>query len=431
VKLPSRRILGLISALAIVAIACSSSVTKVEVVSWWTTGSEATGFKAVIDQFNKENPSIQVTNSAIAGGAGSVAKAALQNRVLNGVPPDSFQVAMGHELLDTYVVPDYMSNLDDMFSANDWTNQFPQGVLDIVSAKDSSGKVHYYSVPVDIQRANLLWFNKSVFSASNLTPPSTWDEFFTVAEALKAKGFTALAVGDNDMGADSQVLEIVLVGTLGADKYKGLWLGTTDWAGGDVKAALTTYQKVLTYVNSDHSSLTWDQAADYLIPAGAGAQPKAAMTITGDWAVGEFDNKTFTDYGWAAAPGNDKVYDALADSFGLPSKAANNDAVKKFLTFVGSASGQDLFNPYKGSIPANTTAGNPPPDARQYNAYQKWAIGEWKADAIVPSLEYGAAAAPGWKSAFETAVTAFVAKPDVAILQAALAKACKDVNVCR
>ncbi len=430
-KLPSRRILGLISAVAIVATACTSSVTKVEVVSWWTTGAEASGFNAVISQFNKDNPSIQVTNSAIAGGAGPAAKAALQNRVLNGVPPDSFQVGMGHELLDTYVVPDYMSNLDDLFSANGWTDQFPQGVLDIVSARDSSGKVHYYSVPVDIQRANLLWFNKTVFSANNLTPPSTWDQFFTVAEALKAKGFPALAVGDNGIGTDSQVLETVLIGTLGADKYKGLWIGATDWAGADVKAALTTYQKVLTYVNTDHSSLTSDQAADYLIPASAGAQPKAAMTIMGDWAAGEFDNKGFADYGYAAAPGNDKIYDALADSFGLPSKAANKDAVKKFLTFLGSASGQDLFNPYKDSIPANTTAGNPPADQKQYSTYQTWAMGEWKADAIVPSLEFGAAAPPGWRSAFETAVAAFVAKPDVPTLQAALAQACMDAAVCR
>jgi glucose/mannose transport system substrate-binding protein len=183
-------------------------------------------------------------------------------------------------------------------------------------------------------------------------------------------------------------------------------------------------------VNTDHSSLTWNQAADYLIPA-AGAQPKAAMTIMGDWAAGEFDNKVFTDYGWAAAPGNDKIYDALADSFGLPSKATNKDAVKKFLTLLGSASGQDLFNPYKGSIPANTDGGHPAADARQYGPYQKWAIGEWKADVIVPSLEFGAAAAPGWKVAFEAAVAAFVSTPNVANLQTALVKACKDAGVCR
>ena len=443
VKLASRRMIAVISVAALVASACSSNATPapssggggaqtaIEVVSWWTTGGEASGFNAIIDKFNADNPTLKVTNSAIAGGAGSNAQAALQNRVLAGTPPDSFQVHMGHELLDTYVTPGYMDNLDDLYAANGWTTQFPKGVLDIVSAKDAAGTTHYYSVPLDIHRANVIWYNKTVFTANNLTAPTTWDQFFTVADALKAKGITPLAVGDNGIWANGMLLESILIGALGADGYNGLWTGKTDWAGANVTAALTTYQKVLTYVNTDHSSLSWDQAADYLIPASAGAQPKAAMTLMGDWAAGEFDNKKFTDYGWAAAPGTDKIYDALADSFGLPSKATNKDAVKKFLTLLGSAAGQDLFNPYKGSIPANSTAGAPPAGAKAYSTYQTWAMAEWKADSIVPSVEHGAAASPAWKGAFEAAVTSFVANPDVPTIQTALVQACKDAKVCK
>jgi glucose/mannose transport system substrate-binding protein len=277
----------------------------------------------------------------------------------------------------------------------------------------------------------VLWYNKTVFSANGLTAPTTWDQFFTAADALKAKGITPLAVGDSGIWTNGMLLEDVLIGQLGADKFNGLWTGSTDWASADVTTALTTYQKLLTYINTDHSSLSWDQAADYLIPASAGAQPKAAMTIMGDWAAGEFDNKNFTDYGYAAAPGGAGIYQALADSFGLPTKAAHKDGVKKFLTLLGSAAGQDIFNPYKGSIPANTGAGNPPATAKQYSTYQKWAMGEWKGDTIVPSMEHGAAAAPSWKGAIETAVTSFVATPDVPTLQTALVAACKDAKVCK
>ncbi len=429
---PSWAVLVLVAVVAVIASACSSGATtapqsqapggatKVEVVSWWTTGGEATGFNKVIDLFNSQNPQWQVYNSAIAGGAGSNAKAVLQSRVLAGNPPDSFQVHMGHELLDTYVAPGYMDNLDDIFQANTFTTQFPKGVLDIVSANG-----HYYSVPVNIHRANVLWYNKKLFSDNNLKPPTTWDEFKTVADALKAKGITPLAIGDSGIWASGQVLETILIGTLGADGYKGLWTGTTDWSGADVKKALETFKVVLGYINADHSSLTWDQAADLLISG------KAAMTIMGDWANGEFTAKNFADYGWAAAPGNDKIYDALADSFGLPSKAPQKDAVKKFLALLGSAQGQDLFNPYKGSIPANTTAGSPPADAQQYNDYQKSAMAEWKTDAIVPSLEHGAAAAPSWLGGYEQAVTLFITNQDVAATQTALAQACKDAKVCK
>ena len=445
-KLPSRQILAVISVAALVAACTSSSATtapggatcaaaanavQIEAVSWWTTGGESSGFNAIINKFNCDNPGYFVTNRAIAGGAGSVAQAALQSRVLAGNPPDTFQVHMGHELLDTYVTPGYMDNLDDLYSANGWTTQFPKGVLDIVSAKDAAGATHYYSVPLDIHRANVLWYNKTVFSSNNLTAPTTWDQFFTAADALKAKGITPLAVGDSGIWSNGMLLEDVLIGQLGADKFNGLWTGTTDWASADVTTALNTYKKLLTYVNTDHSSLSWDQAADYLIPASAGAQPKAAMTIMGDWAAGEFDNKGFTDYGYVAAPGGTGIYQALADSFGLPTKAAHKDGVKKFLTLLGSAAGQDIFNPYKGSVPANTGAGNPPADQKQYSTYQKWAMGEWKTDTIVPSMEHGAAAAPSWKGAIETAVTSFVANPDAAALQTALVAACKDAKVCK
>jgi glucose/mannose transport system substrate-binding protein len=282
-------------------------VTQVEAVSWWTTGGEANGFNAIIDKFNTDNPTIKVSNSAIAGGAGSAAQAALQNRVLNGTPPDTFQVHMGHELLDTYVTPGYMDNIDDLYTANGWTTQFPKGVLDIVSAKDAGGTLHYYSVPLDIHRANVLWYNKTVFTANNLKVPTTWDEFMTVAAALQAKGITPLAIGDNGIWANGMILEDCLLAKLGATGFEGLWTGATDWASADVTAALTTYKQVLTFTNSDHSSLSWDQAADYLIPASAGAQPKAAMTIMGDWADGEFGAKTFTDYSYAAAPGTSGV----------------------------------------------------------------------------------------------------------------------------
>ena len=449
VEFPSR-LLGLISAAAIAASACApgpataapsagpsgtctaaADAIRIEAVSWWTTGPESAGFNALMNQFNCDNPSYWVTNSAVGGGTGTAAQAKLQNRVLDGFPPDTFQIHMGHELLDTYVTPGFMANLDDLYAANSWTTQFPQGLLDIVGAKDSSGVVHYFSVPLDVSRANLLWYNKTVLTAYNLKPPTTWDEFFAVADALKAKGIAPLAMGDSEIWASGLILEDALLAQLGAARFDGLWTGATDWSSADVTTALTTYRKILTYVNGDHSSLKWDEAADALIPDSTGAQPKAAMTIMGDWVAREFDSKGFSDYGYVAAPGGTGIFQALADSFGLPAKAAQAEGARKFLSFIGSAQGQDIFNPYKGSIPANRQGGNPTVDEKQYSTYQKWSIEEWKDDIVVPSLEFGAAAAPGWKSAIETALTSFVANPDVPSLQNSLVKACKDAAVCK
>jgi len=133
-----------------------------------TTGGESSGFNAIINKFNCDNPTYFVSNSAIAGGAGSVAQAALQNRVL-AVPrltPSRSTWAMSSS---TRTSPRATWTIWTTCTGPTLDHQFPKGVLDIVSAKDSSGATHYYSVPLDIHRANVLWFNKTVFSSNNMT----------------------------------------------------------------------------------------------------------------------------------------------------------------------------------------------------------------------------------------------------------------------
>jgi glucose/mannose transport system substrate-binding protein len=106
--------------------------------------------------------------------------------------------------------------------------------------------------------------------------------------------------------------------------------------------------------------------------------------------------------------------------------AEHKDATKKLLTFMASAEGQDIFNPYKGSIPARIDAGTPPADGLQYNEYQKSALTDWKANTVVPSMEHGAAASPAFKSAIEAALTAMQGGTDVAGTQTALAAAATE-----
>jgi glucose/mannose transport system substrate-binding protein len=396
--------------------------TRIEVFSWWTTGGEAAGLDKLIKKFNDANPQYEVFNAAVAGGAGSNAKAVLKTRMLGGDPPDSFQVHMGHELIDTWVKtnPPYMEPLDDIYNSEGWTTKFPKGVLDIVSADG-----HYWSVPVNIHRANVLWYNKKVFSDAGVQPPKTFADFKTVADAIKAKGVTPLALGDTDKWAATHLFETVLIGTLGPDKYKGLWDGTTDWAGADVKTALDNMKMMLQYVNADHNALTWDQANQQVI------EGKAAMTIMGDWADGDYVAKKFTDYGWAPAPGNEGIYDALSDTFGLPKGAKNAAGLKEFLKLLGSAEGQDIFNPLKGSIPARIDAGNPPAGEKGYDDYLKSAMKDWTSNTIVPSLAHGAAASEGWLTKIVDTISTFVTNQDVGATQTQLASACKEVSVCK
>jgi glucose/mannose transport system substrate-binding protein len=388
---------------------------KLEIFSWWTTGGEAAGLENLYKIYKESHPNVEIINATVAGGAGSNAKAVLKTRMLGGDPPDSFQVHMGHELIDTWVTTDFMEPLDDIYESEGFYDVFPQGVLDIVSYDG-----HPWSVPANIHRANVMWYNKTVFEAQGLTPPTTFDEFFAMAEQLQAAGITPLALGDNGIWAATHLFETVLIGTLGADGYKGLWTGDTDWNGEGVTQALETFKKMLSYANEDHSALSWDQANQLVIDG------KAGVTIMGDWVDADNLAKGFADSGWAPAPNTAGVYDALSDTFGLPKGAPHPNNAKDWLRLVGSKAGQEAFNPVKGSICARTDC-----DPSLFGPYLQSAMEDWQKDAIVPSLAHGAAASEGWVTAINDVMTVFVSDGDVAKAQAGLAQACVDAGVCQ
>jgi glucose/mannose transport system substrate-binding protein len=366
--------------------------------------------------FQAQYPNVNLINATVAGGAGVNARAVLATRMQGGDPPGSFQVHAGHELVDTYAVSGQMEPLTFLYKEEGWLDVYPQDLIKILSY---NGEI--WSVPVNIHRANVMWYNKAVFADNNLQPPKTMDEFFTVAEKLKAAGIIPLALGES--WTEVHLFETVLLGTLGPDKYIGLWAGTTDWKSAEVTKALENYDRMLTYVNEDFAALTWDQATQLVIDG------TAAMNVMGDWAEGYFKSKGWTpdaEFGWAASPGSTGAFDALSDSFGLPKNAPNRDAVLAWLKICGSKAGQDAFNPIKGSIPARTDG-----DRSLYDVYLQSAMDDFASNKIVPSLAHGAAAAPSWQQAVTEAVGLFIANRDVAVFQQALVAACTTAGVCK
>lgn len=393
------------------------AANQLEFYSWWTAGGEADGLNAMYDVFRAMYPDIEIVNATVAGGAGSNAKAVLATRMQAGDPPDSFQVHAGHELIDTWVVADKMEPVTFIFEENGWMDDYPADVISILS---HDGEI--WSVPVNIHRSNVMWYNPAVLEANGLTAPTTMEEFFTVAAALQEAGVTPLALGDNGIWTSTHLLESVLLATLGADGYRGLWTGETDWNSPEVTTALESFARMLDYVNTDHAALSWDQAAQLV------ADGDAAMTIMGDWANGYFtsiDLEPNVGYGYAPSPGTDGVFMMLSDTFSLPKGAPHRENAIKWLTLAGSKEGQDAFNPLKGSIPARTDG-----DRSLYDVYLQSAMDDFASNAITPSLAHGAAASEGWVTAFNDIMTLFVTDRNVGTAQAAMAQACVNAGVC-
>src|SRR2546428_13233780 len=202
---------------------------KLEIFSWWTWGREADGLHAVFEIFRQRFPDVEIVNAAIAGGTPEDAVAILKARMQRGSPPDSFQAHGGEELASAWVVTGHMEPITQLFESEGWLAVFPRNLVNIVTYQGDQ-----YSVPVSVHRGNVLWYNKKIFDDNKLAAPTTWDEFFTVPAAPKAKGITPLALGDQNKWEAAPLLEEVLPGALGPPGYAGPGTGKTSWTGGTV-----------------------------------------------------------------------------------------------------------------------------------------------------------------------------------------------------
>ena len=348
-------------------------------------------------------------NATIAGGAGFAFRAVIKPRLIAGNPPDTFQLHAGLEV-EGYSPETYLMPLDKLYEIEGWDKVLPKDLLDLLVYKG-----HYWGVPVNIHRANVLWYDKAIFDKYGITPPENWDEFFAICEKLKAEGVVPFVMGNAGGWEAAHLFETILISTLGAEGYKGLWTGETPWSSEGVTKALEIMKKILDYVNPDYAALSWDGAGEYLIAH------KGAMMIMGDWTNGWFMAKGYEDYGWAPVPDTGGIFDALSDTFCLPKRAPNPINALGWLMVCGSKEGQIAFNTRKGSIPARTdlTAA----EKAQFNPYLRSCMDDFARDAIVPSVIHGAAAIESWVTDFKDAVNLFLATKDVAGTQRALVEA--------
>ena len=370
----------------------------------------------MIKVFSAKYPDITFNNAAVAGGAGTNARAVLATRLQAGDPPDSWQGHAGQELIGTYVKGGQIEPLNALYDEQGWVAVMPATLIPLISQEGN-----IYSVPVNIHRANVMWYNPKVLTDNGVAVPTTVDEWFTAMDTLQAAGITPLGLGEQ--WTKMHLMETVLLGTLGVDAYNGLWDGTTDWGSADVTKALENFQKVLTYANSDSASLSWQDAAQLVVNG------NAAFTVMGDWAEGyfrELGKAPNTDYGWAPVPGTVGVFQFLSDSFVLAKGAPDAEAAKAWLTIAGSKEGQEAFNPVKGSICARTDC-----DKTLFGVYLQSAMDDWASNTVVGSLTHGVVANDSWKTEIDTALGLFVADQKVDVFQTALVAACKASGPCK
>lgn len=388
---------------------------QVEVFSWWTGGGEEAGLNALIERFEEDNPDVEFVNAAVAGGSGTNAQAVLEGRLQSQDPPDSFQGHAGAELQD-YIEAGYLAPMDEFFDEQGLHDALPDQLVEQITYDGS-----VYSVPVNIHRSNVMWFNPAVLEEAGVdAPPQSLDELLEALEAVSEEtDVIPMAVGAQ--WTVSHLLESVLLASLGPEGYNALWVPGTSWDTPEVADALGTFEEIMEYTQEESAAEDWQEAARRV------SDGEAAFNIMGDWAAGYFDELGALpgeDYDWAASPGTDGTYMWLSDSFTLPVGAPNEEAAMTWLELVASQEGQDTFNPLKGSIPAREDA-----DPARYadSPYLESALEEWQSGPeLAGSFWHGVTVGNRWKNDIDTAVGLYLGDGDTEAFNAALNEAAQS-----
>ncbi len=202
-------------------------------------------------------------------------------------------------------------------------------------------------------------YNKDAFDQLGITPPATEAEFFAALDKIKADGnYIPMAMGTKDLWEAA---------TMG---YQNI--GPTYWKGEEGRKALIAGTQKLTdegWVEPYRVLAKWKdylgdgfEAQTYPDSQNLFTLGRAAIYPAGSWEIGLFNTQAQFKMGAFPPPvknAGDTCYisDHNDIGIGLNAKGANQEAAKKFLTFVASPEFADIYaNSLPGFFSLNSTA---------------------------------------------------------------------------
>jgi glucose/mannose transport system substrate-binding protein len=366
---------------------------KLEVYTWLVSGADGMAFGLLIDELRRRYPRIEIVNSSLPDP--SEERAQLPKRIAAGNPPDSFQIIIGSDTR-MWGAQGALEPLDALSTAQGWPQVFPKGVLDAASLNGS-----ILGVPLDVERDNTLFYNKTVLQANGLPTPANVDEFFKVAEALKSQGVTPLSVSaSGGWTIASQLFESVLVVEAGPDFVEAYLRGQRAADAPEIQKALDDVGRMMDYANADRATTGWGDAVKKVCDG------EAAMLFLPDFVRPEFANKGCGPdrIGYVAMqPASAPTFVFVNIGFPLPKGAAHRDSALAFLEVVGSAEGQRIFNTTRGYMPARTDVG---PEG--FDPISQMSMKDFATPGERLVLGYAAAVSESFQSAVNPALQAFV-----------------------
>ncbi|HHQ4464464.1 MULTISPECIES: ABC transporter substrate-binding protein [Aeromonas] len=386
------------------------AASQVEVLHWWTSGGEAKAVEVLKSEWTKQGN--QWNDFAVQGGGGKSAMTVLKSRALAANPPEAAHLK-GYELKE-WAGLGFLRDLSPMAEHLGWYSQMPPMVRATLSQNGA-----LMAVPTGIHRVNWLWLNRKVFERNKLTPPTSWAQFVTVADQLKKRGITPLAIG-NEPWQLAVLFETVALGEGGKEFYRKAFLeqDSATLTGPDMVRVLTRFQQLRAYVPQKYAGLKWHQATNLLESGGA------AMQLMGDWVKGELSAGNYRpgeDIACLPSPGSAGLFSYNLDSIAMFKQRdpAQLQAQGDLAQLLMTPQFQEEFNRVKGSIPALTNPDMSKFDRCAVRSYQDFLLAE-KQDNLLPSMAEGMATPTNMRQAILDVLSNFFNDPKANPEQTAL-----------
>lgn len=249
-----------------------------EVISEWSS-DEQKAFEAVLADFAaKTHASVTYTSG------GNNVNVLINSRLAGGAPPDIALIPQPG-VVAQYAAKGQIKPLPDSVATAVKSNFSPAwqqlGIVD--------GKL--YGFFFKVANKSVVWYRTDAFSQAGVQPPSTWDQFTTVSQALSDSGTTPVAIPAGDGWPSTDWFENVYLRVAGVDKYNQLTRHEIPWTDPTVVQSLTLlgdYVKHANFVESGATQLSFTQSVADVF----GTKPKAAMLYEGDFVAGEITKST-------------------------------------------------------------------------------------------------------------------------------------------
>lgn len=324
-----------------------------------TIDEEFTAEIEVIEQFEAENPHIQIERQTYAQFP--------QQYLLTDPPPDIMTIGPSSILIGAGQ-QGLLTDLSDLWAQSGLYEAYPQSFR---SMSEAEGKQFF--LPMAYSWAGF-YYNASLFDEYGLTPPQTWDEFIVVADTLKAAGVAPIALAGESPFSAAIWFDYLNSRLNGPAFHSALIRGQESYLDDRVQAVFEIWAFLISedyFLRGTNQHSDFDALTSILLGQDGRSltSRRAGMVLTDPLALASIPPALRTQPGFFAFPSMDPSLQMgesmLVLGYMIPSGAAHVEEAIEFLTYMSQPAIQDqLYQPSETNLsyaPVRAT------DAGQYS----------------------------------------------------------------